>query len=285
MDFCSPSARWAALTTRNRLADSHFVYAVRTTKIYCRPSCSARLARRANVSFFATPALASQAGYRACKRCKPELEAQADPQDVAVAKACEIIRAALDSSEHANGHVGLNELAERVQLTPSYLHKTFKAKMGVTPKAYAEICRQERDGATAAVQGDKVLIPDLPDFDTYGTFANDMAGLDFDFAGASSLDAVSEFAGMTVGGFSDGSTTISTPMTTDWSWLDAQESALHGCEFFDAEALAQAISHQEAVAGWNDQSLISYGKEWEVVLEAVRGHNGSLEETVSETMY
>jgi methylphosphotriester-DNA--protein-cysteine methyltransferase len=266
MDFSTPTARWAALTTRNRYADPHFVYAVKTTKIYCRPSCAARLARRANVEFYNTPSLAAKAGFRACKRCKPDLEPQEDPQDVAVAKACDVIREA----EYAGGHIGLNELAERVGLTPSYLHKTFKARMGVTPKAYAE-------GLSVMVQSEKVLVPDLPDYDdTYTTFADTgMTGLDFDFGDASGLDAVSDTAGLTLNGFSEGSTSISTPMTTDWSWFDAPEPALDNCVFFDAEALAQAILHQEAVAGWNDQVSIPYGMAWEGMPDVGRAQDWS----------
>ncbi|KAG9800878.1 hypothetical protein KCU95_g235, partial [Aureobasidium melanogenum] len=73
-DFSTPSSRWQALVTRNPAANNKFVYCVRTTRIYCRPICKARLARRANVEFFATPFEAENAGYRACKRLSKTAE-------------------------------------------------------------------------------------------------------------------------------------------------------------------------------------------------------------------
>lgn len=263
MDFSTPSSRWTALTTRNRLADAHFVYAVKTTKIYCRPSCAARLARRANVEFYSTAGAATKAGFRACKRCKPDLEPQADPQDVAVAKACEIIRAALSSTEHANGHIGLNELAERVELTPSYLHKTFKAKTGMTPKKYAESLRQHEAFAITSVN-ELVLAPDTTTYDAYSAFANDLTGLDVDFCGVSGLDAVSETAGLTVGGFSEASTSLNTPMAADCSWLDTSTPTIEDYGLFDADALARAMLAQDQI-GWNDQLYSGSGKDWDVL--------------------
>ena len=255
MDFSTLSSRWTALTTRNRLADPHFVYAVKTTKIYCRPSCAARLARRANIVFYNTPSAATKAGYRACKRCKPDSEPQDDPQDVAVAKACQIIRAALSSSEHANGHIGLNELAERVQLTPSYLHKTFKARMGVTPKAYAERLRLDVVGPAVMAQSEEAVVPDVRIDDAYAAFENDLTGFDFDLDfhfGDCSADLTSK-------SFSKGSTSINTPVTADWSWLDMRKS--DRCELFDADALIQTMLAQEqAATDWIDQ--IQWGTEF-----------------------
>nr|CEG05666.1 unnamed protein product [Fusarium clavum] len=83
--FDDDTSRWDAVTSRNTNADGLFVYAVRTTKIFCRPICKARLPRRANVSFFANGHEAQQAGFRACKRCKPEV-AGAMPEEAAVRK-------------------------------------------------------------------------------------------------------------------------------------------------------------------------------------------------------
>lgn len=266
MEFSTPSARWAALTTRNRLADAHFVYAVKTTKIYCRPSCAARLARRANVEFYSTPAAATKAGFRACKRCKPDLEPQDDPQDVAVAKACTIIRAVLSSTDHANGNIGLNELAERVDLTPSYLHKTFKAKMGMTPKAYAEQLRNQIEAPVVAAerQGMPMLSP--APYDAYSTFANEMTGLDLDFdeLDGSGLDAVSNTVKWTSTDLSEASTSLNTPTTTDWAWLDTGNTEIEGCEAFNENALAQAMLAQDQ-NGWNDQLHFSLRKGSEVM--------------------
>ena len=249
MDFSSSSSRWTALTTRNRLADAHFVYAVKTTKIYCRPSCAARLARRANVEFYSTPAAASRAGFRACKRCKPEQEAQLDPQDVAVAKACEIIRTALSSSEYANGHIGLNELAERVELTPSYLHKTFKAKLGMSPKKYAQSLRQQETSTVTAAM-EQVRGPDFTETDAHAVFWNDLAGLGFDTCSMSGLGAGSDSAVFTLGDFSGTSTSLNTPRTADWSWLETSTSGFENFEIFNADAVTQTMPQDQTL--WND---------------------------------
>lgn len=269
MDFSSPSSRWTALTTRNRLADAHFFYAVKTTKIYCRPSCAARLARRANVEFYNTPAAATKAGFRACKRCKPDRDPQDNPQDVAVARACYIIRATLSSTDHANGHIGLNELAERVQLTPSYLHKTFKAKMGMTPKKYAESLRQPQASAVTTFS-EPVLAPDAMTYDAYSSFVNDLTGSEIALGGMHGTDTVIDIVGLTCGGFSD--TTTSTPMAADWSWLDTLNPEFEACEFFDADVLAQKMQCQDQV-GWNDRSHQMSGKDWETLPDTAARQN------------
>src|SRR4051812_40321100 len=83
--------RWEAVKRRDRAADGAFVYSVRTTGVYCRPSCAARLARRENVRFHATCAEAERAGFRPCKRCRPNEAGLAERQAAAVAKACRLI--------------------------------------------------------------------------------------------------------------------------------------------------------------------------------------------------
>src|SRR5204862_5888505 len=84
---------WAALASRDRSADGVFVYAVRTTGVYCRPGCASRMPRRENVAFYAAPAAAETAGFRPCKRCRPN-EGSADERHVAaVGRACALIRA------------------------------------------------------------------------------------------------------------------------------------------------------------------------------------------------
>lgn len=251
MDFSSPSTRWAALTTRNRNANTHFVYAVKTTKIYCHPSCAARLARRANIEFYNTPTAATKAGFRACKRCKPDLEPQEDPQDVAVAKACEIIGAALSSSDRVNGHVGLNELAEQVHLTPSYLHKTFKLKMGMTPKKFAESLRQQQADFLATI-AEPVPESDATAYHAYGSFMNDSAGPDFVVGDMVGLDGVTDTPGLTSGGVSDTLTSLDTPTTVDWLWLDTLTTQLEDGEFFDVNTFDQPMHFQDYV-GWSDQ--------------------------------
>ncbi|KAL5121331.1 hypothetical protein ACEQ8H_000799 [Pleosporales sp. CAS-2024a] len=134
MAYSTDAARWRALRIRDAEANGQFVYSVRTTNIYCRPTCPARLARRANIGFFKTALEAEADGYRACKRCKPNTVVQ-DPQERAVAKACMLIDEAVKNSDPKSFR--LQELAKNVGLTPRYLHKIFKDKTGMTPKEWA----------------------------------------------------------------------------------------------------------------------------------------------------
>ena len=131
--FTTSSARWAALQSRNPKAASAFVYCVTTTKIYCRPTCPSRLARRANIVFHDTAAEAAAEGFRACKRCRPELrDGDGDPQKIAVEKACELVRKEQSSrgSEHRKWSV--KALAAEVGLTESHFCRIFKKVMGIT---------------------------------------------------------------------------------------------------------------------------------------------------------
>lgn len=138
MAFVDNKSRWRAVTTRDPSADGVFVYAVKSTHIYCRPICNARLARQANVDFYDTPQQAEEAGFRACKRCRPEL-AKFDPLENVLKNACTIIEEAISNASTASGaKITLKEIAEKVNLTPRYLHKVFKERMGCTPKQYAE---------------------------------------------------------------------------------------------------------------------------------------------------
>jgi AraC family transcriptional regulator of adaptative response/methylated-DNA-[protein]-cysteine methyltransferase len=90
LQFVTDKTRWKAVVDRDSRADGAFYYAVRTTRIYCRPSCGARLPRRENVQFFASSAAAERAGFRPCKRCRPNL-AMANPHSAAAARACRLI--------------------------------------------------------------------------------------------------------------------------------------------------------------------------------------------------
>lgn len=125
------------MTHRDPNANGHFVYSVKSTNIYCRPICPARLARRANIRFYQTPAEAEAAGFRACKRCKPDAEKSEDPQERAVTKACGLIEEALKKDNTKS--LRLQDLAKNVGLTPRYFHKIFKDKTGLTPKEYAKL--------------------------------------------------------------------------------------------------------------------------------------------------
>ncbi len=152
--FAHDEERWAAVVRRDRHADGLFYYAVRTTGVYCRPSCPARLARRENLQFHATCEAAEQAGFRPCKRCRPNAAALAEQHAVAVEKACRII-------EHAEDMPNLDALAAAAGLSRYHFHRVFKAITGVTPKAYVAAHRAQRvrdelsrtDTVTEAIYG------------------------------------------------------------------------------------------------------------------------------------
>ena len=129
--------RWQAIASRDKAADGTFYYAVRTTGIYCRPSCSARTPKRENVQFYETPEQAEQAGFRPCKRCKPDQLPLARQHADAIAAICRSI----ESSEEM---LALDELAAHAGLSPYYFHRLFKSMTGLTPKAYAAACRTGR---------------------------------------------------------------------------------------------------------------------------------------------
>jgi methylphosphotriester-DNA--protein-cysteine methyltransferase len=138
--FQTPQSRWRALQTRNPLAASVFVYAVKTTGIYCRPTCPSRLARQANVTFFDSATDAECAGFRPCRRCKPsqsDFEPKRAEHNKAVRKACELMDA-------AGGRLTLEDLASDVGLSPRYFHGIFKSLMGVTPGDYARSVRKQK---------------------------------------------------------------------------------------------------------------------------------------------
>ncbi|KAL4734548.1 hypothetical protein BDV11DRAFT_198036 [Aspergillus similis] len=142
----STATRWQAVVTRDPIAS--FVYAVLTTKIYCRPSCAARLARRANVEFYDTPSQAEEAGFRPCKRCKPE--ETINSQVALVQKACRTIEADVRSGSKPT----LGRLAEEASLTPSHFLRVFKKVMGVTPGKYVAAVMEESEGVPLDLMGD-----------------------------------------------------------------------------------------------------------------------------------
>ncbi len=129
--------RWAAVVARDSAADGKFYYSVRTTGVYCRPSCAARLANPRNVRFHLSCTEAERAGFRACMRCKlgqPSLEEQ---HAAMVARACQLIEEAEEAPSLAN-------LAAAAGLSPFHFHRVFKAVAGVTPRDYAAARRAER---------------------------------------------------------------------------------------------------------------------------------------------
>ncbi len=136
--------RWAALRRRDTAAEGAFVYSVRTTGVYCRPTCPARLPNRASVRFHPTPADAERAGFRACKRCRPADESPADRRRDVVAEACRAIAAAAEPPD-------LAALAAPAGMSRFHFHRVFKQATGVTPKAFAaaERGRRVREGLAA----------------------------------------------------------------------------------------------------------------------------------------
>lgn len=134
--------RWPAVQRRDATADGRFFYAVKTTGVYCRPSCAARPARPENVAFFDDRAAAERAGFRACLRCKPEQPPAAERRAALVAELCRHIEASLEDSPDAPP--SLAELAAHAGLSPFYAHRLFKAATGLTPKAYAAAHRRQR---------------------------------------------------------------------------------------------------------------------------------------------
>jgi AraC family transcriptional regulator, regulatory protein of adaptative response / methylated-DNA-[protein]-cysteine methyltransferase len=129
--------RWQAVVTRDKQADGTFFYSVKTTGVYCRPSCAARAARPENVAFHATAADAQRAGFRPCKRCKPDQVLAANQHADMVAKLCRFI-------ENAEQPPTLDELARQAGISAYHLHRVFKDITGLTPKAYAAAHRAQR---------------------------------------------------------------------------------------------------------------------------------------------
>ncbi len=120
--------RWAALQARSGAADGAFVYAVRTTGVYCRPGCRSRRPRRENVRFFDSPQQAERSGFRACRRCRPN-----QPADAGVAA---LVRAVCARIEASAVSIPLADLSAQAGMSPYHLQRLFKRAVGLTPKQY-----------------------------------------------------------------------------------------------------------------------------------------------------
>jgi AraC family transcriptional regulator of adaptative response/methylated-DNA-[protein]-cysteine methyltransferase len=129
--------RWAAVVGRAREADGTFYYSVKTTGVYCRPSCGARLPSPKNVAFHNTREEAEQAGFRACKRCRPGESSLSERYAAKVADVCRGI-------ETSESMPGLAALAKRAGLSPHHFHRVFKAVTGLTPREYGAAHRARR---------------------------------------------------------------------------------------------------------------------------------------------
>lgn len=128
---------WQAVCTRDTAQDGRFVFAVRSTGVCCRPNCPARRPRRENVSFYIDADAAAAAGFRPCKRCSPQGQSPAEQLDALVVTACEL----LGNSEQP---LPLAQLAARIGLSASHLTRAFKARTGLTPKAWTAAQRRAR---------------------------------------------------------------------------------------------------------------------------------------------
>jgi Adenosine deaminase len=129
--------RWASVVARNPEADGTFYYSVNTTGVYCCPSCAARLARPENVRFHTTCEDAEQAGFRPCKRCKPNQSSLVEQHAAKVTEACRLI-------EDSEKVPSLEELANHAGVSTYHFHRVFKAITGLTPKEYAAAHRAKR---------------------------------------------------------------------------------------------------------------------------------------------
>lgn len=125
----SSSEKWASVMARDINADGEFVYAVKSTGIFCRPSCPSRRPRRDQVEFFANPRKAEQAGYRPCRRCTPS---QPNEQVRKVQAACRYLEENLDTA------VTLNDVADRAGMSPFHFQRLFKKIVGISPREYQQ---------------------------------------------------------------------------------------------------------------------------------------------------
>ena len=128
---------WEAVVSRDSRLDGDFVFAVSSTRIYCRPSCPSRRPRRDRVSFFDRPETAEQAGFRACLRCHPREVGASDPKSEMVRRACQLL-------EQSDEPMNLARLSDLLGISSFHLQRTFKKIVGITPRQYAEACRTNK---------------------------------------------------------------------------------------------------------------------------------------------
>jgi len=146
-----PAVMWAAFLARDRRWDGRFVAAVRTTGIFCRPSCTCRKPLRRNVRFFRSPAAAARAGFRPCKRCRPELRGGASEADRRLAGR------ALALMRRAPGEAWpIARLARALAMSPSSFARHFRTGAGTTPARSLAAIRMRRAGEMLK-RGDRVL--------------------------------------------------------------------------------------------------------------------------------
>lgn len=146
----SQSAWWQAVQGRDKRADGIFFYAVRSTGIYCKPSCPSRKPHRPQVEFFLLPAAAEQKGFRACKRCKPQLSRVLDSRTEAVARVCQEIDRQVQggddlttSGKRSDFRLTLPALGAVAGMGPHQLERAFRGVMGISPRQYADARRMQ----------------------------------------------------------------------------------------------------------------------------------------------
>ncbi|HEY4772833.1 MAG TPA: bifunctional DNA-binding transcriptional regulator/O6-methylguanine-DNA methyltransferase Ada [Steroidobacteraceae bacterium] len=175
--------RWAAIVARDPKADGQFFYSVKTTGVYCRPSCASRRARPENVAFHATSAAAERAGFRPCKRCKPKEASLGAQRAATVAKICRRI-------ESAATLPNLASLARDAHMSAYHFHRVFKAATGLTPRAYAaahRAARVQRELARSTTVTDAIFDAGFNSGGRFYATSNDVLGMtptDFRAGGA-----------------------------------------------------------------------------------------------------
>lgn len=140
MDAMDQEDYWKAVLARDKCFDGTFVYGVRSTKIYCRPSCPARRPRPDHVFFFQTPEAATRAGFRPCRRCRPDEAIHQDPHVDLAERLCRYI----ETHDALEEPLTLATMSKHVEVSPYHLQRIFKRAMGITPKQYTEACRVRR---------------------------------------------------------------------------------------------------------------------------------------------
>ncbi|WP_370605070.1 bifunctional DNA-binding transcriptional regulator/O6-methylguanine-DNA methyltransferase Ada [Citrobacter braakii] len=164
--------RWQSVVDRDVAADGQFVFAVRTTGIFCRPSCRAKHALRKNVSFFADARQALAAGFRPCKRCQPDKDSAQQHRLEKIAHACQLLQ--------QESPLTLDELAQQVAMSPYHLHRLFKATTGMTPKAWQQSwrARRLRDALAKGVPVTQAILnAGFPDSSSYYRKADQTLGM------------------------------------------------------------------------------------------------------------
>jgi AraC family transcriptional regulator, regulatory protein of adaptative response / methylated-DNA-[protein]-cysteine methyltransferase len=135
--YATDDDRWKAVQARDASADGHFVYAVRTTGVYCHPSSAARLPKRENIEFFESAEAAKAAGYRPSRRARGDQTTAAAERAALVARACRLIEA-------SETPLQLDDLAAEVGMSPFHFHRLFRAETGLTPKVYSSAYRARK---------------------------------------------------------------------------------------------------------------------------------------------